>query len=114
MSLGDLTTLTPGEARTAAEAAKAAVRNGKDPAAERRAALEAQRLARLRQVTVGEAAEQYKAAALSGCTLHHEREASLLALAIAEMNVDDTPLPDTHRRVRLTSAPSPHAGATAV
>ena len=29
MNLGDLTTLTPGEARTAAEAAKAAVRNGR-------------------------------------------------------------------------------------
>jgi integrase len=97
MSLGDLTTLTPGGARTAAEAAKAAVRNGKDPAAERRAALEAQRLARLRQVTVGEAAEQYKATALSGGTLHHERDASHLALAIAEMNVTDTPLPDLER-----------------
>jgi Arm DNA-binding domain len=97
MNLGDLTTLTPAEARTAAEAAKAAVRNGKDPAAERRAALEAERLARLRQVTVGEAAEQYKAATLGGSTLHHEREASHLALAIAEMNVADTPLTDLTR-----------------
>src|SRR5215469_14447263 len=44
MALGDLTTLTPAEARTAAEAAKAAVRNGRDPAAERRAAQEAERL----------------------------------------------------------------------
>ena len=73
------------------------MRNGKDPAAERRAALDAERLARLRQVTVVEAAEQYKAAALSGGTLHHEREASHLALAIAEMNVADTPLPDLAR-----------------
>ena len=59
--------------------------------------LDAERLARLRQVTVGEAAEQYKAAALSGGTLHHEREASHLALAIADMNVADTPLPDLER-----------------
>jgi integrase len=97
MNLGDLTTLTPAEARTAAEVAKAAVRNGKDPAAERRATLDAERLARLRQVTVSEAAEQYKAAALSAGTLHHEREASHLALATAEMNVAITPLPDLER-----------------
>jgi len=97
MNLGDLTTLTPAEARTAAEAAKAAVRNGKDPAIERRAELDAERLTRLRQVTVGGAAEQYKASALAAGTLHHEREASHLALAIAEMNVANTPLPDFDR-----------------
>ena len=79
MALGDLTTLTPAEARTAAEAAKAAVRNGKDPAAERKAAIEAERLARLRQVTVAAAADQYKDASLSGGTLHHEREPTALA-----------------------------------
>lgn len=94
MALGDLTTLTPAQARTAAEAAKAAVRNGKDPAAEPKAVIEAERLARLRQVTVATAADQYKAAALSDGKLHHGHEASHLALAVAEMDVADTPLSD--------------------
>src|SRR5262249_41262069 len=97
MALGDLTTLTPAEARTAADAAKAAVRNGKDPAAERKAAIEAERLARLRQVTVSAAAGQYKAVALAGGTLHQEREASHLTLAIEEMEVADAPLNDLGR-----------------
>jgi integrase len=48
-------------------------------------------------MTVSEAAEQYQTAALSGGTLHHEREASHLSLAIAEMKVADTPLPDLDR-----------------
>jgi integrase len=112
MALGDTTTLTPGEARTAAEAAKAGVRNGKDPANERRTAMEAARLARLRQVTVGEAAEQYKAAALGGSSLHHEREASHLALAIAEMDVADTPLTELTRAdvFRLLNKHTGHPG----
>lgn len=97
MSLGDLTTLTPAEARTAAEAAKAAVRNGKDPAAERKAATEAERLARLRQMTVSAAADQYRAVALAGGGLHHEREASHLKLAIEEMKVGSTPLTELAR-----------------
>ena len=92
MAMGDLTTLTPAEARTAAEAVKAAVRNGKDPAPERKAAIEAERLSRLRKVTVATAVDQYKSAALSDGKIHHEHEASHLALAVAEMDVADTPL----------------------
>jgi integrase len=97
MRLGDSTTLTPAEARTAAEAAKAAVRNGRDPAADRRAELDAARLSRLRQVTVRGAVEQYKRAALAEGSLHHEREARQLALALDEMNVADAPLSDLTR-----------------
>lgn len=112
MRLGDLTTLTPPEARTAAEAAKAAVRNGKDPAAERKDAAEAVRLARLRCVTVSGAAKQYEAAALAGGTLHHERERRHLALALAEMNVSDTPLSDLTRAdvFRLLDEHTDHPG----
>jgi integrase len=114
MALGDLTTLTPVGARASAEAAKAAVRNGKDPAAERKAVVEAERLARLRQLTVGEAAKHYKAAALSGGTLHHEREASHLALAIGSegMDVADTPLTDLTRAdvFRLLNRHTGHPG----
>jgi integrase len=97
MNLGDLTTLTPAEARAAAESAKAAVRNGRDPAADRRAAREADRLARIRQVTVRNAVELYGAAVLSSGSLHHRREEKHLALAIAEMNVADTALSDLTR-----------------
>lgn len=113
MALGDLTTLTPAEARTAAEAAKAAVRNGKDPAAERKAAIEAERLARLRQVTVAAAADQYKDASLSGGTLHHEREARHLTFAVAEMGVSQMVLTDL-RPVDIRRLLDKHSGKLGV
>src|SRR5262249_29365064 len=97
MALGDLTTLTPAAARTAAEAAKAAVRNGRDPAAERRAELETERLARLRQMTVQAGVAQYKAAVLSGGSTHQQREARQIELAVEEMGVAAAPLADLSR-----------------
>src|SRR5262245_15976173 len=97
MRLGDLSSLTPAEARTAAEAAKAAVRNGRDPSAEKRAALDAERLSRLRQTTVQDGIARYKAAALSGGSLHQQREARQLDLAVNEMGVAAAPLADLTR-----------------
>src|SRR5262245_40213651 len=64
--IGDLTTHSPPEARIVAEKAKAAVRNGSDPMAESKAAAEAARLAKLRQIDMNAATQQYVANGLSG------------------------------------------------
>src|SRR5262245_22470052 len=92
--IGDLSTHTPADARSAAVKAKAAVRNGGDPMADAKAAAEAARLAKLRQIDMDTAGAQYITSGLSGGTLHREHEARHLRLAIRDMSVGTMALTD--------------------
>ena len=88
--LGDLATMTPTEARVEAEAIKAAIRAGRDPVGEMRAAKEAQRLASVRSVSCADAAAVYIQRRGNGTT-HLGNENGQLKLALADMNVERAP-----------------------
>jgi hypothetical protein len=98
LRLGDLATLTPVEARAKADKAKAAVRNGRDPAEDGRAQAEQARIEKLRLVTVNEAFAQYVAGGIGGRELtqmHEER--CRVRLAIKEMEVGGSPMPEVSK-----------------
>ena len=97
MRLGDLTTLTPADARREAEAAKAAVRNGRDPAAEAQERAVLERLEKSRRTTMDVAMKQYVAEGIGGGTVNKDFEERNLRLAIKEMETGTMALADLTR-----------------
>ena len=85
MRLGDLTTLTPADARREAEAAKAAVRNGRDPAAEAQERAVLERLEKYRRTTMDVAMQQYITEGVGGGTVNKSLQRESLRLAIKDM-----------------------------
>ena len=97
LRLGDLATLTPVEARAKADKAKADVRNGRDPAEDGRAQAEQARIEKLQLVTVNEAFAQYVAGGIGGRELTQMHEESRVRLAIKEMGVGGSPMPEVSK-----------------
>jgi integrase len=97
LRLGDLTTLTPAEARAEADKAKAAVRNGRDPAEDGRVEAEKARLEKLRVVTVNDAFAKYVVAGIAGRELNKIHEESRVRLAIKEMGIGPSPMSEVSK-----------------
>jgi integrase len=97
LRLGDLATLTPAEARAKADEAKAAVRNGRDPAEDHRTQAEQARLEKLRLVTVTAAFAQYVARGIAGGKLNQMHEESRVRLAIEEMGIGTSPMSEVSK-----------------
>lgn len=91
LKLGDVVTMTPTEARFEAEQVKALVRDGGDPAAERRKAQRDQLNASDADRPLTWWLDVYVRSELGDDTRHKQYEASHIRLGLAEMEMSDQP-----------------------
>jgi len=91
LKLGDIVTMTPTEARFEAEQVKALVRNGGDPAFERRQALRDQLNARDADRPLTWWLDAYIRSELGEDTRHKRYEASHVRLGLAELDIHSQP-----------------------
>jgi len=102
MKLGDPATMTPAEARLAAEQIKAQVRAGEDPAMIERRERADRQAAEARRLTCGQWADRYEQSLSSQQTKHVRDEVRNVRLALNEMGVSNLfPEEITSKLVRL-------------
>ena len=89
MKLGDPATMTPAEARLAAEQIKAQVRAGGDPAMIERRERADKQAAEARRLTCGQWADRYEQSLASRQTKHVRDEVRNVRLALNEMGVSN-------------------------